>query len=310
MTAPTGAPVDDAAGDLPARPPDLLIAGPVTWDEFEDGSRRPGGAVTYAARTAEALGVRAAILVLGGDDLDLAALAAHDVVRVNAPTLIFRHQPRGQSRHLRVLTRPGRGLSAADLPPAWGAARVRILAPLVPDDIALTSFAALPPQPTALLGQGLLRLSNSRGDISVAKRPLSLNSSVLSPYYSLFLSDEETRPWPVADFEAVLARVERLVVTRGGEGASIYHRESPSMPIEVPAVPAEPHDTTGAGDVFATAFILALSLGLADSELAAAQLASGYAAAAAERIGPVPLPPRADIEARIASLDGSKDRLS
>ena len=67
--------------------------------------------------------------------------------------------------------------------------------------------------------------------------------------------------------------------------------------IEVPACAADVVDTTGAGDVFATAFILAMSkLGLDDA--GAGRLASAYAAASVERIGPVPLPPLGEIEAR------------
>jgi sugar/nucleoside kinase (ribokinase family) len=59
---------------------------------------------------------------------------------------------------------------------------------------------------------------------------------------------------------------------------------------------ADPVDTTGAGDVFATAFILALGEG----EATAARLAAAYAAAKVEVVGPAPLPDRSTIERRLS----------
>jgi sugar/nucleoside kinase (ribokinase family) len=98
-----------------------------------------------------------------------------------------------------------------------------------------------------------------------------------------------------------VSQSERLVVTRGAEGASVYRGEER---FEVPACPAAAVDTTGAGDTFATAFILASSrLRLDDVE--AARLASAYAAAGVERVGPAPLPPLSEIERRAAIAAGS-----
>ena len=285
------------------RPHHALIVGPLTWDEFEDGSRRPGGAVAYAASVAEALDVRAAILASAGPDASLDGLAAHDVMRIGQTTSRFRHGRQGDSRRLRVLARPDVPLNAADLPAAWRAIPMRILAPLQPDDIDVASFAALPPAPTAVLGQGLVRTVDDHGRVYHLN---TVNDEVfrhLSPEYSLFLSDEETSAWPPSAFASILERASRIVVTMGGEGVTIYRRDSPHVPLHVPPVAAQPVDTTGAGDVFATAFILALSLGLVDGDVAAARLAAGYAAAAVERVGPAPLPRRADIEARIGSAD-------
>ena len=64
------------------------------------------------------------------------------------------------------------------------------------------------------------------------------------------------------------------------------------------SMPANMVDTTGAGDVFATAFILALANAPAGGNVAmgiveAGRLASAFAAAKVERVGPVVLPARA-----------------
>ena len=48
--APNPSPVSDARGEAARR---VVMIGPVTWDEI-DGVRVPGGALSFAARTAEA----------------------------------------------------------------------------------------------------------------------------------------------------------------------------------------------------------------------------------------------------------------
>ncbi|MYI82104.1 MAG: hypothetical protein F4056_01915, partial [Chloroflexi bacterium] len=139
-------PSQGAADREPARAPSLLIAGAVTRDRFAD-ERRPGGAVLYAARAAAALGLRARILALAGPDADLEALGGHDVTLVPSPhTLTFVHMfsPEGvPARKLRVVARPGRALSASDLPATHedqDEFDLLVLAPLLPDDLVIPSF--------------------------------------------------------------------------------------------------------------------------------------------------------------------------
>ena len=67
-------------------------------------------------------------------------------------------------------------------------------------------------------------------------------------------------------------------------------------------------DATGAGDVFAAAFILALAATLPGGAAEAAALAACFAAASVERAGLEPLPLRTEIERRYASTDGQQRR--
>jgi ribokinase len=85
----------------------------------------------------------------------------------------------------------------------------------------------------------------------------------------------------------------RVVVTEGADGATIHRADCPSLHVDAAAANAV--DTTGAGDVFATAFMLALAAGSSDD--AAARLASASAAAAVERPGAAAISID-DIEAR------------
>ncbi|MGW1803803.1 carbohydrate kinase family protein [Streptomyces sp. NPDC002078] len=97
-------------------------------------------------------------------------------------------------------------------------------------------------------------------------------------------------PDPV-DAAAKLSRLVPLVVTKAGADGALV-ASSGSGPARVPAVPAAPRDTTGAGDAFTGAFLAALLTG-ADPEEAAAR-GCGAGAEAVERVGARPPCPGRD----------------
>ncbi|MFJ9816382.1 carbohydrate kinase family protein [Streptomyces sp. NPDC101151] len=84
------------------------------------------------------------------------------------------------------------------------------------------------------------------------------------------------------DAAAKLSRLVPLVVAKSGVAGALVAR-SGAVVARVPAVPATPLDTTGAGDAFTGAFLAALLAG-ADPEQAAAQ-GCGAGARAVERVG-------------------------
>ena len=278
-------------------PPQVLIVGPVTRDVVGD-RRPPGGSVSYAARTAAAFGTRLAILTIGGPDANLDALAGHDVEFVRADaTLTFelQHEQPAGNRKLRVHARPQRPLTAADLPDGWAQARMLMLMPLLPDDIDLDSFVALdPPDGWAVTAQGLQRTVHQSSSVQHISRPSSSLLRCCTDNVTIFLSEEDISGWSQADLHTVIARAGRLIVTRADRGSDIYRAGEVH---HVDASPAARVDDTGAGDVFATAFMLAMHEG----DEAAARLASAFAAASVECEGPVPLPARAEVEQRLVA---------
>ncbi|MFI2376671.1 carbohydrate kinase family protein [Streptomyces sp. NPDC018964] len=92
----------------------------------------------------------------------------------------------------------------------------------------------------------------------------------------------------VADAAARLSRHVPLVVAKRGAGGALLAR-SGEVYARVPAVPAVPRDTTGAGDAFTGAFLAALLAG-ADPEKAAEE-GCRAGAQAVERIGGRPPAP-------------------
>jgi sugar/nucleoside kinase (ribokinase family) len=85
-----------------------------------------------------------------------------------------------------------------------------------------------------------------------------------------------------ADAAAKLSRLFPLVVAKLGSDGALVAR-SGSVRARVPALPATPRDTTGAGDAFTGAFLAALLAGAEPEEAATAGCAAG--AKAVERVG-------------------------
>ncbi|GEC04185.1 sugar kinase [Streptomyces spinoverrucosus] len=85
-----------------------------------------------------------------------------------------------------------------------------------------------------------------------------------------------------ADAAAKLSRHVPLVVTKQGADGALVAR-SGTVRARVPAVPATPRDTTGAGDAFTGAFLAALLAGAEPEDAAAEGCAAG--ARAVEQVG-------------------------
>lgn len=293
------------AKPAPTTRPRVVIVGALTVDVFPDRTAT-GGAVAYAARTAAAFGERAGILTVAAADADLTPLASHDVqVVASDATLSFAHSHVHGRRELRLLSRPSNPLTFADLPPTWRRPEVLILAPLLNDDVDLPSFvAAGRVEHRALLAQGLQRNVGPSSVISVTSTPADGLFRPSAAVSSVFLSEQDTDGWPADALGRVAKHVRRLIVTRGADGSDVY---AGGRVTRVSATPTDIVDTTGAGDVFATAFILAEEAGDAD----AARLASAYAAACVALPGASPLPSRSDVERRLhaAASEGPVEEL-
>ena len=271
----------------------VLIVGPVTIDRFADGATA-GGGVSYAARVAAALGVRAHVLTAGAREADLDALDGHEVNLVRAAqTLTFTFSEVAGTRRLKLEVAAGRTLTAADLPRDWPAPRTIILAPLLPEDVDVESFLDLQPDACALLAQGLQRLLAPNGTVIHRDAPSEALRAAARDRVSIFLSEDEVAAWSEDDLDDLAARAQALVITHGPDGAEVRTRDHTDR---VKAMPADAVDTTGAGDVFAAALILAMRAG----EDVAERLAAGYAAASVERRGPAVLPAREEMAARTA----------
>ena len=235
---------------------------------------RHAGAVTYAAAVARGLNDKACIVTTAGSPADASFWAGHHVhVIPTDSTLTFKHTYTwfGNARKLQVTAQPDHVLTAADVPLRCRLAKVLLVGPLTATDVDARSFtqprgllfrALLHFQHVGVMAQGLQRKLDRSGNVKHLNEPSALLLDSLTKGSTVFLSDVETDPWPVESFDGVVEQSRRLVVTRGARGVSAYvDRHGKRCDVHIPAERIKPVDTNGAGDTFATSYMLSLARG-------------------------------------------------
>lgn len=275
--------------------PEFLAIGHVTLDRFGDVVR-PGGTALYAAVTAARLGLRAAILTSHGPDFPLDAIPRPiEVVTLEAPlTTVFEHRWEAGRRVLRVRAQ-ARALTADDVPADWREARLVLLGPVI-DEVDPGVVEVFEDATLAASAQGWLRAVGPGGEVH--GRPWTPPPGLLGRLQALFVSAEDVR----GQEDALAAWLECLplgVVTAGATGALLYVN---AQRYEVAPRPARVVDPTGAGDVFAAAFLVEYER-LGDP-WAAAAAATCAASLAVEGEGWQTVPDRAALAAALAAYLG------
>lgn len=269
-----------------------MAVGHVTLDRFGDVVR-PGGAALYAAVTAHRLGLSAGILTSHGDDFPLGAVPPQiEVITVEAAqTTTFEHRDAGDGRSLRV-TAGAQPLGLRDVPDDWRDAPIVLLAPVINevDPLVATAFSDAS---LAAAAQGWLRGLGRGGAVtSVAWTPPDF---LLGRLQAMFLSVEDVSEQLAAALEW-FQRLPVAVLTAGAAGALLFVN---GERYEVRPRPAREIDGTGAGDVFAAAFLVAYHRDGQPWEAAA--LAACAASLAVEAEGTSAIPGRAAAEGALAA---------
>lgn len=270
--------------------PDFLVVGHIVKDVVADGWV-PGGGVFYAAVQARALGLKVAAVTRCSDDVKPASILPGVEWHV-APSdrfTSFENSYAGGHR-LQRLPSLAEPLGIDDVPVAWRDAPIVLLAPVFHDvdpDVAkaLTSRDHL----VGLGAQGWLRRLEDGSVLpgSVEPHPDWLAGDVV------FVSDED-----VTDPEATKAwraQNRTVVLTRGLKGCTVWDA---SGRFDQPGISVTETDATGAGDVFATAFLVR-RLETGDNR-EAARFATAAAALAVQRTGIVGIGARAAIDALLS----------
>ena len=293
----------DAWPDEVPEVPDFVAIGHATRDLLPGGGWRLGGTVTFAALTAQRLGLHAAVLTSGPPDLltalrdALPGVALACLPASEATTYENVYAGGTRTQYLRGRAAP---IYALDLPPAWCEARIALLAPLA-GEVEHGIASAFPRALVAATPQGWLRRWDANGRIIPG--PLDGAEALLPHLRALILSREDLPasttisaiPDCADDQIAAWARVVPLVaVTCGPDGALLY--QDGGAPESFSSYPARELDPTGAGDVFAAAFLCALDA--TGDPRAAVDFANRVAAFSVEHPGADGIPTRADIAHR------------
>ncbi len=281
----------------------FLTIGHVTHDLTPDGFRL-GGTVSFSAVTAQRLGWRPGVLTRGTLDgfrpepwpgnagnvtgLPGTPLEGTEIhLLPSAVTTTFTNIYHAGQR-TQVVTAVADPISPEHLPQAWTQASVVLLGPLVREVPSswMTIF------PNALLGitpQGWMRTWDAAGHV----RPTRWENGVefLARADAVILSRED-----VGGDEAYIAELAHqgrlLVVTDGWHGATVYQHGSRMRIPPRATVEVEP---TGAGDVFATAFLIRLAE--TRDPFIAARFANVVASMSVEAPGMDAIPHRAQVDA-------------
>ena len=256
-------------------PIEFVVVGHVTIDRVE-GEPRLGGAAAYAALAARHLGVHVALVTSAGPDFPywdrFAGIYRQTIDSEHTTELEHRYLDGERHQRVRHVASGIRAEHVSGLPVANDAA---VLYCPVVHEVEAPLIALAPNGLTAVAPQGFFRQWDDTGTIST--REWDGAERALEQADIVCMSEEDTAvPEELAETFAGKA----FVVTQGRSGCRVYAGVDI---FNFPALPAREVDATGAGDVFAAAFVVALRRG--DSLPDAVRFATREAAAAVEFIG-------------------------
>ncbi len=268
--------------------PDYLVIGHITKDLLAEGFT-VGGTVMYAAVTAQRLGKQAAIVTSAAADLVLPPIFdGIQVARTLSPTTTtFRniYIDGTRQQYVRAVADP---IQPQAVPAAWRRVPLVHLGPLVGEvnEALVHQFAG---SRVIATPQGWFRSWDEAGLVSLGQWP---GAGQLLPYLTaLVLSDQDVRGDPACvERFAPLTRI--LVLTHGPRGATVYHAGEVR---DFSTRPATEVDPTGAGDVFAAAFLIRLAE--VGDPWEAARFANVVASFSVEGQGVSAIPSREQVEA-------------
>ncbi|MBV9691411.1 MAG: hypothetical protein JO202_17055 [Ktedonobacteraceae bacterium] len=247
---------------MEAQTPQFLTIGHLTRDSYADGSFSVGGTVTFAALTAYRLGLAAAIVTCA-EKLPVpelfSGIAVHLRRSTRTTTFVNRYTDGFRTQYLVARSDV---LSVNDVPPNWCNTPIVLLGPLA-QELTPEFVTLFPRRPGALMAatpQGWLRRWDADGRVwpttwHAAEQVLPLLDSLILSYDDLLPFADGNR----AKADALLAhwsmQVPLLVATDGCHGATLLRHGTAQR---FPAYTAREIDPTGAGDVFAAAFLIHL----------------------------------------------------
>ncbi|HMO94516.1 MAG TPA: PfkB family carbohydrate kinase [Tepidiformaceae bacterium] len=270
----------------------VLVAGNVALDRTPDGAWVPGGPALFSALMARGLAEEVTLVTNMEPAFDSTVLEGIDVRPSQGILPRFANTYDAQGNRSQLLLETGAPLELVPhLRPGENFDLV-IIAP------AYHEFTKAPLRfKGAVVGvslQGTLRAIDSDRRVIHRLAPQQAVTKMARPGWISFFSEEDTAaPESLATYLSQHSIV--AVLTRGYNGATLFELDGTSH--SWAALPANPVEPTGAGDCFATAFMVRLTE--TDSLEQAMRFALAAGALAVERPGLAGIAPRAEIEARM-----------
>lgn len=236
--------------DVSSPPLDFLAIGHICRDIIPGGFAT-GGAAAYTTSVATVLGCRSGIVTSASPESEwteeLPGIAVHKVD--DMATTIFEnvYTPTGR---VQIIHSVAGKLSERQVPVPWSRTPLVFLGPIA-NEVEPTLIHMFSNSTVGVGPQGWMRNWDESGH--VFRTNWESAAEVLPLAAVTFLSTQDLPDQSLIDTYAHLARL--LVVTDGENGCKVYHHN------EVRAFPApvvKEIDTTGAGDIFAAAYLIRL----------------------------------------------------
>lgn len=275
--------------------PEFIAVGQVTHDLYGD-DYVAGGCAYYGARTAAALGARTGLVsVVGSDFICDAALTGLELaLERRGDTTIFINTYREDGVRVQRVRAQAGAVAPALLPAGWECPDVMFIAPVMGElDLADWRRAARP----RMLGIGIQGwIKDANADGVVVPRRWEVEPELLRTVDAACISEDDYTQQPDL-LERLLSAVPVVAFTHGKAGCEVFVRGKSTR---VGVYPTAERDPTGAGDVFSSAFFLALGRGAAPAD--AARLGAAAASIIVEARGGEAFPRLAEATARSAQI--------
>lgn len=212
-----------------------------------------GGSASYSTLTARNLGHRARAVTAVGANFDRQNSLLEGIETVyheSSDTTIFDNQYDEKGHRQQFILGVAQQLKGHDVPVEWRTSNIAYLCPIA-DEVSAEVVHCF--SEDTLIGatpQGWLRQWNANGRVA-AKRWETAKE--ILPYIDvLILSDEDLRSYP-DELEKYIGLAPIVVLTQGARGAILFQN---GTQFGSDAYPVTEVDPTGAGDVFAAAFLI------------------------------------------------------
>lgn len=276
----------------PLEPVDYLVVGHLTLDLTPEGPRL-GGTAAYAALTARALGLRVGLVTSWGGEITSIPLDGISIVNFPAERSTTFENISTPAGRCQIIRHVAPRLEYYMVPEAWRSAPLIHLGP-VAQEVEPGLVRRFPAASIGVTPQGWLRGWNDDGCVYPVEWPEAayvLEQCQAAVFSLEDVAGNEERIEEMAAFCPVLA------VTEGADGVSVYWHGDVRR-FRPPVVTAV--DTTGAGDIFATAFFYRLSTTRDPWE--AARFANQLAAASVTRTGLVSIPTPDEVQSSLIQI--------
>ncbi len=236
--------------DIAAQPLSFAAVGHICRDVTKTGYV-VGGAAAYSSIAAHGLGARARVLTSHDEGFqEYRSLPGGVSIAVKAAddSTTF-HNTYDDGARTQLLLGRGATLTGDDVPDDWGRADVLYLCPIA-DEVDPTVLQSTTGGVVGVTPQGWFRTWDADGVVTAKKWR---HAEAILPHADVcVLSEEDIAAFP-EELDRFRALTKRVVFTHGSRGATLYSGDESR---HFPAYAANQVDPTGAGDVFATAYLL------------------------------------------------------